>query len=235
MDCNNAVGRRRACDGRQCFGFCGFVDALIEAASCRILWDHSPLMSIADQPNVPNQPFIIIRRLHDESVTRSQEALVDELCAQLVLNLSASSDRARSTGVDSRTTSDARRPFDTATAAQSVEVPMSVLCNAALERLLGFTQNELRELFSEQGDKALYGLVSEDDWPELMQLDKHIRLGWKEEGRLLVMAVNKRHEGVQCVLSMQSELDRNGKLFVTYVSFAPLPTDSDSSWSRQRR
>ena len=103
---------------------------------------------------------------------------------------------------------------------------MSVQCNAAFERLLGYSQSELRELFSEAGDKALFGLVSADDWAALLQLDKALRLGWKQHGSLLVTAVDSRQQTVPCVLSVQSELDAKRKPYATYFSFTPLPADS---------
>lgn len=211
------VGRlRRPCDGTACFGFCGFLDSLIEAAMCHISWNHSPLSPLPDQPNAPNQPFIAIRRLQDDSLTRRQEELVDALCLQLVVDTPS---------VRSR---DDSRPGEAAVSAatqsvESVEVAMSVVCNSAFERLLGFTQSEVRELWSSDGDKALYGLIAEDDWAALLQVDKEVRLGWRREGCLLVSALDRRRERVRCVLQVQSELDVKGKPLVTYLSFTPLP------------
>ena len=209
------------CDGVACFGFCGFLDAMTEAASCRISWELSPTLPLSDLPDRPNQPFIIIRRLDDEAVTRRQEALVNALCNQLVSDMAA----ARISDGDNRSSTHTADSDDSGLQSASVAVNMSVLCNAAFERLLGFKQVELRELFSNEGEKALFGLVSSDNWPSLLQLDKELRLGWREEGRLLLTAINKWRERVACVLSMQCELDCRGKPLVTYFSFVPLPTD----------
>ena len=231
--------RRRECDGTACFGFCGFLDTLIEAAECSISWQRSRLLAMADQPNAPSQPFIAIRRLHDETLARKQEALVDALCTQMARDMSLTAIRPGST--QSTAVAAAARPTATHTTAcecgavvvsvaerpslpvQRVEVAMSVQCNAAFERLLGFQQSEVRALFVSAGEKALYGLVSEDDWPALLQLDKAIKLGRADEGRLVVSAVDRRRGTVRCVLHVQSEFDRNGKPVVTYWSFTPLP------------
>ena len=216
-----------ACDGSRCFGYCGFLLAMAEAASCRITWEHSPLLPLPDQPSLPSQAFVAVRRLRDDSLARRQEALVDALCDRMALDVAA----RRREDTHSAPASAALDESDALISAshvtvRSLEVRMSVQCNAAFERLLGYHQSELRELFSESGDKALFGLVSAEDWAALLQLDKALRLGWRQEGRLLVTAVDSRQQRVPCVLSVQSELDAKRKPYASYFTFTPLPADS---------
>ena len=225
------------CDGRACYGFCVFLDVLTAATSCRISFERSPLLALPDQTNAPNQPFIAIRRLHNEDVTRYQEVMVEALCRQMSdsLTLNDSSGAPHISEDEQYADSKVSRPHSeedhTLAAPRStpssapLAVPMSVQCNSAFERLLGYSQSELRQLFLAHGDAALYTLFAADDWAALMQLDKDVKLGRRVEYRVFLRAVTCRRSTIGCLLHVQNEFDCDGKTCVTYLSFTPLPDE----------
>ena len=55
------------CDGSFCNGFCPFWDALVTTVPrCGQTWECSPTLPMSDQPGMPNQPLLLIRRASDE-------------------------------------------------------------------------------------------------------------------------------------------------------------------------
>ena len=216
-----------SCDGRVCSGFCPFLRALrLRTPSC-LSWERTPQLAMPDQHDMPNHAFIALRRLRDQSITCKQEALVDEVCVQL----------ATETLAARRATRASLQPHGMLPSAQSLpsllnhpaapvsllEVAMTVHSNAAFERLLGYSQSELRQLFISQGERAFYGLFAEEDWPLLMALDKQVRWGRRDDFRIAVTALDRRHERLSCLLHGTAQYDREGKWLVTYLSFIPLP------------
>ena len=284
-DCHSATRPHGRCNGSACFGYCTFLDVITEATHCRISWDRSPLHALPDAPYVPNQPFVVIRRLHDEAVTRRQEALVEALCRRLAADMGAerrNSDDGdlhhsnskynnnNNNNINNNNNSNKKScslnmltgaprsflssesewepecdspvlesefsdaPLPTALSAVapgpvslplSLDVPMSVLCNASFERLFGVSQSDLRSLYTANGDAALYGLLDADDWESVLRLDKEMKLRARDEYRALVTVLTVRRERRPCVMHVQNELDADGRVLVTYCSFAPLPDD----------
>ena len=108
----------------------------------------------------------------------------------------------------------------------SIEAVASVQVNAAFERLLEWRQEELRQLFVDEGEKAFYRLFREDAWPQLMDLDAEVRWARRAEYRVYGTCRTRRQAELPCVLHAVNRFDDEGRLCVTLLSFMPLPDDS---------
>ena len=233
------------CDGTMCGGFCVFFEALSAAAPCAFSWLRSPSTPIPDQPGFPNHAFCVIRRAHDEALSRYDDAVLPEIGLQVAAHLLASTDhhlsaaRARIAGqwdAHRLSTSSLCDPIDclpsqgqalrprlaSITPMHTIEVIMTVQANCALERLLGCSQSELRQAFVAHGERALYGLVQPDSWPQLMDLLKQVK--WEQRREFRMQAACRTRDGTElpCILHSLNEFDSEGQLCTTFLSFLPV-------------
>ena len=107
----------------------------------------------------------------------------------------------------------------------AIEVVAVVQANAAFERLLEWRQDELRQLFCSEGERAFYRLFREESWPQLMDLDAEVKWARREEWRVYATCRSRRQRDVPCLLHGQHRFDEEGKPRVSFLSFIPLPDE----------
>ena len=244
------------CDGGLCYGFCSFFRALSAAVPAEQSWLRSPLYPLPDQADAPNHPLLVIRHFHDDAELQRQQTLLDEAGLRMALELAGAHQRRRKPPsirllaseptegdlevgrrlhcpdplfLDANNSPSPQSPLPScsAPALPRVEESLSVQANSAFERLLGYSQTELREASVLYGEKALYGLFSTAAWPRVLELDKDIKLGRRREWSALVVSVSKRKSEVPCLLHCLSRFDDGGRVCVSYLTFMALPDASD--------
>ena len=235
---------RSQCDGNICSGFCPFLEALSASSPCVYSWLRSPLTPIPDQGDSPNHAFLVIKRTHDEALSRYHDTVLPEIALRVVRQLLTGTDENSTAGrwnvggecdgvqlsTDSQSVSDERvlgqdqRPrLSLVHPMHTIEVMMSVQANCALERLFGYPQSELRRAFVMYGEKALYRFIKRDYWPQLMDLNKQVKWERRKEFRMQALCATKRGAEVSCILHCLNEFDSEGEPCLTYLSFLPLP------------
>jgi hypothetical protein len=230
------------CDGNICSGFCPFLGALSAATPCVYSWLRSPSTPIPDKSDSPNHAFFVIKRVHDEALSRYHDMVLPEIGLQVVRQLVARTDQSRTAGrwnagdesdgfqlstvplygSDQNFVSQEQRPRSSLIhPMHTIEVIMSVQANCALERLLGYSQSELRQAFVMYGEKALYRLIQRDKWPELMDLNKQVKWERRKEFWMQVSCTTKYGVEISCILHSRNEFDSEGEPCTTYLSFLP--------------
>ena len=106
--------------------------------------------------------------------------------------------------------------------ASFISVSMLAQVNRAFERLLGFSQAEVRASFVLTGETALYALLRPDGWAELMDLTRQAKMLQRTEFRMRCTAVTRAQQELPCVLSAHYQRE-DGKVMAGFLSFIPLP------------
>jgi hypothetical protein len=104
-----------------------------------------------------------------------------------------------------------------------IDVPMSVRVSASFERLLGYSQSDVRQWFAREGETALFQLIRADGWSRLMELDFDAKWEGKSEYCLYVMCLTKWKTSVPCLLHCTNSFGSEGNLSKRMMSFIRLP------------
>lgn len=104
-----------------------------------------------------------------------------------------------------------------------VDVPMSVRVSMSFERLMGYSQLEIREWFSREGETALFQVIRTEGWARFMELDFDAKWEGKCEYSLYVMCSTKWTTRVPCLLHCHNSFGNEGNLSKRVLSFIRLP------------
>ena len=105
----------------------------------------------------------------------------------------------------------------------TIRVSMAAQVNREFERLLGYSQAEVRASFLQWGEKAMYGLLRPEDWPEVMDLNREAKMMKRTDFRARCTAITRTQQEVPCVLSGSYQHNGDGMVIATFLSFLPLP------------
>ena len=224
-----------------CSGFCPFLQALSAASPCAFSWLRSPSSANADQSDCPNHAFLVIKRVQDEAQSRFHELALCEIALHVARQLLPQPEWAYAdTGQRAGGDADGAQPSRAAvydseqsvvtqrqragpiSPMHAIEVSMSVQANCALERLLGFSQSELRQAFLLDGEKALYGLIHRSHWQQLADLSNDVKWERRREFRVQVSCTTRLGSTMPCILRCLNEFDDSGQPCTTYLSFLPV-------------
>ena len=218
---------RRRCDGTFCGHFCTFFRALSASRPCRFNWLTSPEASIADSCDTPNHPFLVISHLHTDEESDRQNGELEQLGFRLAKQL-VEMERAERGG-HATPLGDHAIHDDVMGRARgaSMDVAMSVRASASFERLLGYTQSEVRQWFAREGEAALLQLIRADGWARLLELDFDARWEGKSEYSLYVMCATKWKTPLPCLLHCTNSFGNDGNLSKRLISFIRLPVERE--------
>ena len=207
------------CDGRVCAGYCPYLRRLIHEVPCSFTWAASPEAALVDRAGLPSHAFLCIRSPpYDARVEERQQRLLSQRAARVAVQLLAQFD-----GEDGQdgVAEEAGWVMDDAPLESAIRVSMSAQVNCEFERLMGYSQAEVRASFMSSGERAVYGLLRSDDWAQLMDLTREVKLMRRTEFRIRCTALTRAQQEVPCVLCVACQLDAEGKPSATFLSFIP--------------
>ena len=137
--------------------------------------------------------------------------------------LSASTDA--STSVTAASTSSTLSSSTTV----SSELFLTIRVNREFERLFGYSQPYMRDLFRSEGGKVLYRLLTSPSMPVLSKWLTEALIGERTEFKAVVTIVNRYKGTTECLLNCRWTLDSGGLFRSVAYSFAPLPEKGNSS------
>ena len=213
---------RTLCNGSCCALFCPFFRALSASRPCSFDWLPSPELALTDTPDSPNHPLLVIRCLQSDDVSRRQNAELEQLGLALADQLQRTARASASVAPRDAERGDELSGGARVTAS-SLPVPMSVVCSASFERLLGYSQSELRRWFARDGEAALLQLIRADGWARWLELDFSARWEGKSEYSLYAQCARKWSTSVSCLLHTANTFDGDGSLCERHMTFIRLP------------
>ena len=209
------------CDGRPCAGYCVYLRRLEHGVQCSFGWGDSPVVAIEDHPGLPSHAFLCFRHQPEEAaVAERQQLIVRQRAIAVARQLLAEA------GVDD-VSEGSLSPDSTDVPPLAIRVGIVAQVNAAFERLLGYSQAEVRASFAELGEKAMFALVKPTAWPELMDLTREAKMMRRSDFRMRCIAITRAQQEVPCVLSASYQRDGEGRVVTTFFSFLPLPDATD--------
>ena len=238
-----------SCDGSVCQHRCWFMHWLFASVPCWFDWSSSPLLAECDDGMlarlVIKRPRCDVEQLVEEQdrVQSAGQQLLELLYSQQSCNsasLTRSPLSSESLGSpthaqipneslllsSSTEAGQERSPEPSSEANPLIEVQMWLQVNSSFERLLGYSQSELRSMFLTDGEKVWYQLVRSDAWESLMLLEKEMKWNMRKEYRVYVMLINKWQVEVPCLLHALYIFDNTGRQQESRISIVPLPDAS---------
>jgi PAS domain-containing protein len=196
-----------ACDGSLCGHRCLFLHCLFLALPVIINWESSPLTA-ATATSCELHPMLSIRRQRlSASDIAQQESLIHSMAESVLSGQGGRGERQQEE-------------------AECVELSHAVQVNAAFERLLGYSQAELRSLYVSQGERVLYRLLRSDVWETVLVLDKEVKWEMRSDYRIYAVCLNKWQTELPCLLHAMVDYDEDGYQRETRLIFVPLPENS---------
>ena len=195
-----------ACDGSECSDYCLFLHRLYLALPVIINWELSPLTAIPASSGCELHPMLSVRR---------QRLTTSDVAQQLALIHSVAEGVLWCKGREERQGE-----------ADCLELSNQVQVNAAFERLLGYSQAELRSLYVSQGERAFFRLLRSDSWETVLVLDKEIKWEMRSDYRIYAVCLTKWQTELPCLMHGMQEYDEDGYQKETRVIFVPLPEQS---------
>ena len=95
--------------------------------------------------------------------------------------------------------------------------------NREFERLFGFSQASMRDLFRSEGGKVLYTLLTPQSMGVLSRWLTEALTGGRSEMKAIVTILNKWRGRTDCLLNTRWTLDGSGMFRQVTYAFAPLP------------
>ena len=103
------------------------------------------------------------------------------------------------------------------------ELFLTIRVNREFERLFGYSQPYMRDLFRSEGGKVLYRLLSSPSMPVLSKWLTEALIGERTEFKAVVTIVNRYKGTTECLLNCRWTLDSGGLFRSVAYCFAPLP------------
>ena len=114
----------------------------------------------------------------------------------------------------------------TAPPGTSSQLFLTIRVNREFERLFGYAQPFMRDLFRSEGGKVLYRLLSGPSMPLLSKWLTEALIGERTEFKAVVTIVNRYKGTTECLLNCRWTLDSGGLFRSVAYCFAPLPDKS---------
>ena len=103
------------------------------------------------------------------------------------------------------------------------DVFLTIRVNREFERLFGYSQPYMRDLFRSEGGKVLYRLLSNPSMPVLSKWLTEGLIGERTEFKAVVTIINRYKGTTECLLNCRWTLDSGGLFRSVAYCFAPLP------------
>ena len=100
---------------------------------------------------------------------------------------------------------------------------LTVRVNREFERLFGYSQPYMRDLFRSEGGKVLYRLLSAPSMPVLSKWLTEALIGERTEFKAVVNIMNRYKGTTECLLNCRWTLDSGGLFRSVAYCFSPLP------------
>ena len=103
------------------------------------------------------------------------------------------------------------------------ELFLIIRVNREFERVFGYSQASMRDLFRSEGSKVLYRLLAPPSLPLLTQWLTEAMLGGRTEYRQLVTIINKYKGQTECILNCRWTFDNSGIFRQMTHVYTPMP------------
>ena len=183
---------------------------------------------------MPNHPLLIISNVQSDEESHRQNAQLEQAGLKLAKKLieperTEHAEPGPSASLDdgpqsAQSHDDMTRPGRQYHNGISIDIPMSVRVSASFERLLGYSQSEVRQWFAREGETALFQLIRADSWSRFMELDFEARWDGRPECCLYVMCLTKWNTSIPCLLHCTNSFGNEGILSKRIMSFIRLPS-----------
>ena len=158
----------------------------------------------------------------------------------LTSSSSSFSSTSSSTASSSSDTSTSLGPLSSPSSTSSTtsagsELFLTIRVNREFERLFGYSQPYMRDLFRSEGGKVLYRLLTAPSMPVLSKWLTEALIGERTEFKAVVTIVNRYKGTTECLLNCRWTLDSGGLFKSVAYCFSPLPEKATTSgqWMKE--